>query len=77
MATDLRGQLARIAAPTLVLGTWIAYKDFATKDAVAQTFRDQYAKLPNVKIEMAQRARHFIMYDEPEWFLARVQAFLE
>ena len=34
MTTDLRGDLDKIASPTLVLGTWIAYKQYATREQV-------------------------------------------
>ena len=77
MATDLRGDVARIQAPTLVLGTWAAYKAFAPKAAIEATFRAQYAKLPGVQIELADNGRHFIMYDEPEWLYARIDQFLK
>ena len=76
IATDLRQDVARISSPTLVLGTWIAYKDFAPRAAIEQTFRSQYAQLPGVKIEMADTARHFIMYDQPDWMFERIEQFL-
>ncbi|WP_374585158.1 alpha/beta fold hydrolase [Pseudoduganella sp.] len=76
MATDLREEVARIKAPTLVLGAWAAYKAFAPKEAVEGLFKAQYAKLPGVKVELADSARHFIMYDEPEWMYARIDQFI-
>lgn len=76
MATDLRQDVARISSPTLVLGTWIAYKDFAPRAAIEQTFRSQYAQLPGARIEMADTARHFIMYDQPDWMFGRIEQFL-
>jgi pimeloyl-ACP methyl ester carboxylesterase len=77
MASDLREDIARIKAPTLVLGTWAAYKAFAPKEAVEGLFKAQYARLPGVKVEMAETARHFIMYDEPEWMYARIDQFIQ
>ena len=76
MASDLRQDVARIASPTLVLGTWIAYKDFAPRAAIEQTFRSQYAQLPGARVEMADTARHFIMYDQPDWMFGRIEQFL-
>lgn len=76
MATDLREDVARIKAPTLVLGAWAAYKAFAPKEAVEGLFKAQYAKLPGVKVELADTARHFIMYDEPDWMYARIDQFI-
>ena len=76
MASDLRQDVARITSPTLVLGTWIAYKDFAPRAAIEQTFRSQYAQLPGARVEMADTARHFIMYDQPDWMFGRIEQFL-
>lgn len=77
LATDLRPALAGIRAPTLVLGTWAAYAKWMPKAGAEAMFRSQYAQLANVRIEMAEHARHFIMYDEPEWMLDRIQAFIQ
>jgi N-formylmaleamate deformylase len=72
---DLRDDLARIKSPALVLGTWIAYKNYATREQVDGTFHKQYARLKNCKIVMAD-TRHFIMLDDPKWFYQQVDAFL-
>ncbi len=77
MGTDLRGEISNIKAPALVLGTWIAYAAYATEPAIKQTFEQQYAKESNVEIELAPKARHFIMYDDPAWFFSHVDAFLD
>jgi pimeloyl-ACP methyl ester carboxylesterase len=77
MATDLRADLERVKAPTLVLGTWIAFKDYAPRSAIEATYTTQYRKLAGVKIEIADKARHFIMYDDPEWMFQRMDAFLD
>jgi pimeloyl-ACP methyl ester carboxylesterase len=75
-ATDLRQDISRIEAPTLVLGTWIAYKDYAPKAAITSVFTTQYAQLKGAKIEIADTARHFIMYDDPAWMYDRIDNFL-
>lgn len=72
---DLRDDLARIKSPALVLGTWIAYKDYATREEVERRFRSQYAQLKNCKIIMAD-TRHFIMLDDPNWFYQQIDVFL-
>jgi pimeloyl-ACP methyl ester carboxylesterase len=77
MASDLRADIARIKAPTLVLGTWVAFKAFAPKEAIEATYRAQYASLPGARIELADTARHFMMYDEPDWMYARIDQFLK
>ena len=77
---DLRPDVARIAVPTLVLGTWIAYRqneqDTATRAQVEKNFETQYSAVKDHKIVMADHARHFIMLDDPTWFYAQLKLFL-
>ncbi|MGK5027862.1 alpha/beta fold hydrolase [Janthinobacterium sp. RB2R34] len=77
IGTDLRQDVARITTPTLVLGTWIAYKDYAPRAAIEATFRSQYQKLPGVQIAISDAARHFIMYDDPDWLHGQIDQFLK
>ena len=77
MSSDLRQDISRIKAPTLVLGTWVAYKAVAPKQAIEALFKSQYAGLPGARVELADTARHFVMYDEPEWMYARIDQFLQ
>jgi pimeloyl-ACP methyl ester carboxylesterase len=77
LATDLRDDVAKIQAPTLVLGTWVAYKDYAPRAAIEQVYRMQYAKLPGVQVDIADSARHFIMVDDPAWMYDRIDRFLK
>ena len=77
MEQDLRQDVARIKAPTLVMGSWIAYKDFGTREQFLQTYQDQYRQLPGVTIEMADNARHFIMLEDPDWMYDRIDQFLK
>ena len=76
MGDDLRQDIGRIKAPTLVLGSWIAYKDFGSKPIFEQTYKTQYQQLAGVKVELADTARHFIMYDDPAWMYDRIDNFL-
>jgi len=83
MSLDLRPDLARITSPTLLLGTWAGLHDQLAKygmslsrqDAV-NTFREQFSGLSHLHFAMAETARHFIMFDDPRWFFAELDAFL-
>jgi len=77
MGEDLRQDIARIKAPTLVLGSWIAYKNFGTQQQFGQMYAAQYQQLPGVRLDMADTARHFIMLDDPRWMYDRIDAFLK
>ena len=76
IGTDLRQDVGRIASPTLVLGTWIAYKDYAPRAATEAVFRSQYQQLPGVRVVMSDAARHLIMYDDPDWLHGQIEQFL-
>ena len=83
VSEDLRPELARITSPTLVLGTW---KDFreevrqyhtnVTRADFVETFQNQYALLPHLHFVMCDTARHFIMFDDPDWLYSQLDAFL-
>ena len=76
MSEDMRQDIGRIKAPTLVLGSWIAYKDYGTKPVFEQMYKTQYQQLAGVKVELSDKARHFIMYDDPAWMYDRIDQFL-
>lgn len=76
MGDDMREQVGRIRAPTLVLGSWIAYKAYGPKAMFEQNYRNQYMRLPGVQVALADTARHFIMLDDPAWMYDRIDRFL-
>lgn len=76
LSHDLRPDLARVTAPTLVLAGWAGHKGVLPGSAIEGMYRGQYRLLPNVKFELTDTARHFIMYDDPEWMYARIDQFL-
>ncbi|MEQ9304705.1 MAG: alpha/beta hydrolase, partial [Marinoscillum sp.] len=69
---DLRDKLASIPAQTLILGA-----DFPSKEAVIPNFEKQFANLKNKDIKIATNSRHFIMFDQPEWFYNEINSFLK
>lgn len=80
---DLRAELVKITAPTLVLGTWIGLKAqlaqgnvTITRASVQDTFQQQFSMLPHLRFVMSDTARHFIMFDDPNWLFAQLDAFL-
>jgi N-formylmaleamate deformylase len=75
---DLRNDISRIKQPVLVLGAWAAYAQYgSTKESTRAVFTQQYAKLPQARIEMSEAGRHFLMYDDTAWFLAQSDSFLK
>lgn len=77
MTIDLRPQLSKVKSPTLVLGSWAAYKPYgASKDSTANIFRTQYAGLEGVRIEMSETGYHFLMWDDPTWVQSNIRDVL-
>lgn len=78
MTTDYRDELAEVSTPILVLGAWHSGKAYGlTEESVKKNFETQYQRAKNVQIEMAPTAHHFIMWDNPEWFMEKVTAFIK
>ena len=75
-SVDLRDDVARIKSPTLVLGSWIAYKQYTDRARTEANLRAQYAKLAEVRIEVTDTAHHFIMWDDPKWMFGVMDRFL-
>jgi pimeloyl-ACP methyl ester carboxylesterase len=74
--SDLRADIAAIQSPTLVLATWIAYKDYTDRKTLEANARREYAKLEGVDLRITDTSRHFIMYDDPQWFFVQLDGFL-
>ncbi|MDX5419410.1 MAG: alpha/beta hydrolase [Hymenobacteraceae bacterium] len=75
--TDLRNDLASIKAPTLVMAAWIAYKPYGTThESTKLNFQNQYRLLPNYELVVNDKAKHFIMWDDPEGFYAAMDNFI-
>lgn len=69
---DLRDKLANIKAKTLILSA-----DFMGKDVVLKNLESQYEKLDNKEIKIAKSSKHFIMFDQPDWFNNELSKFLK
>lgn len=77
VSTDLRPELNKIETPVLVLGTWVGLQSYGvTKDAATAEFKEQYAGVKDFDFAMADKARHFVMWDDPAWFNTQVDGFL-
>jgi pimeloyl-ACP methyl ester carboxylesterase len=76
-SADLRDDLSRIKSPTLILGSWIGYKAYTDRARTEANLRSQYAKLAGVEIQITDTARHFIMWDDPEWMFRQLDRFLD
>lgn len=76
MTNDLRDDIGKIEVPVLVLGAW--QKSYpVTQEQQKKIYADQYKAIKDLKLEMASNARHFIMYDSPDWYLNQLKLFIQ
>ena len=76
MQTDLRGDVAKMQTPTMVLYEYdptLQQPDAATYEA---SMKAGYGPMPHVTLVRVDGSRHFIMYDQPGRFDAAVEGFL-
>lgn len=65
---DLRETVAQINIPVTILA---ATHPFG-KEAAKKTYETQYTNLRDYTLTFAEGAAHFIMYDNPDWFLEQL-----
>jgi pimeloyl-ACP methyl ester carboxylesterase len=77
-AADLRADCERIKAPVLLLGAYSKELDGIglKRDVVSKRYEDQVSKAPHHKVVIAEGAKHFLMFDAPEWMYAKIDDFL-
>jgi len=77
MTTDLRQQIAAIKSPVLLLAAADGAPDAASRKQLASSYEAQVAKVPQARVVLAERARHFIMLDDPAFLFSTMDAFLK
>ncbi len=77
MTQDIRQEIAVIESPTLVMGAWIAYKSFGmSNERLASSYGAQYELLKGHQLAITDIGKHFIMWDDPEFYFATMSEFL-
>jgi pimeloyl-ACP methyl ester carboxylesterase len=76
LQTDLRGEMAKIKTPTLLLYPWDASTS-PDPTGISAVYLAQYKPMPNVTLVRIDDSRHFIMYDQPAKLDAAMEAFLK
>ncbi|MEM6878277.1 MAG: alpha/beta hydrolase [Bacteroidota bacterium] len=69
---DMREDLKRISAPVTILAADQPYGPAM----VTQTYQNQYTNLSEYELVIAENSAHFIMLDQPEWFLSQIKIAL-
>lgn len=74
---DLREIVANITAPTLVMGVWWGREYGTPLKNIRQTYAGQIKKIPHHQLLIHETAKHFLMYDDKDWFINQLQKFLK
>lgn len=74
-ATDLRDDVAAITVPTLLIGASGAAPE-AMRPAMAKAYEAQVSRLRSARVIMADKARHFVMFDDPSFLFSALDDFL-
>jgi len=73
--TDIRAATASITAPALLIGASGAAPD-AMRPGMAKAYEAQVSLVRHARVIMADKARHFIMFDDPSFLFAALDQFL-
>jgi pimeloyl-ACP methyl ester carboxylesterase len=76
MITDLRPELADIAAETMVVFVQPAQAPDMTPEAVTEFYASQYGTIPDVEFRFIAESGHFVMLDQPERVTELIQELL-
>jgi N-formylmaleamate deformylase len=76
MTTDLRDEVAKIKVPVLLVGSGAAANTPDLLKAVQDRYEGQLAKIPDHKVVVAEKARHFVQLDSPDFLFAQMDEFL-
>ncbi len=69
---DLRADLKNIMIPVTIMAATQPYGE----EMVKQTYKSQYQNLEHYNLILAKDSAHFIMLDQPDWFLEQIQQIL-
>lgn len=70
LSRDFRPGLGQIKSPILVLGALAGLLQYAPREALEQNYKSQFANAPQTRFEFFEKAKHFIMIDDPAGFYA-------
>ena len=75
LTTDLRTRAKAIDVPVLLIGALGATPE-GMRPALRAAYEAQVAALPHARVVFAERARHFVMLDDPSFLYGTLDRFL-
>lgn len=80
MTSDMRKKISAIKVPVLVMAAYCKSDQYPgyTRESVVSTYGEQYQACTTCIIHVAEdRTKHFIMYDNPEWYFKEMDTFVK
>ncbi len=77
LTTDLRSEVHKIQQPVLLLGAGGALTSEAMRPAVLALYQQQINTIKQAKLDFHWQARHFMMWDQPDWLLTQITDFIK
>jgi len=78
LGNDMRQKIADIKIPVLVMAAFASVAQYPTftKEYVLSAYKQQYEHCKTCIVETTPSSKHFIMYDAPEWYFSKIDAFI-
>lgn len=79
MSNDMRQEISEIKVPVLVLVAYCAMPEYPmySREYVTMLFSGQYKACKTCTLSVAEgEAKHFIMYDAPQWYFSQIDNFI-
>ncbi len=76
MTHDLREDLSRLKAPTLVIATWRGSQAMLGRRELLARFTAQYSKCTTCTVTLNDTAKHFVMLDDEAGLVQQLDGFL-
>lgn len=79
LGKDIREQISSIQVPVLVLAAFMPKpgSPLFTSEHVTDIFTKQYQQCKTCVIHVSPSAKHFIMYDAPQWYYQEIDTFIK
>ena len=76
MTTDLRAAVASVRVPTLLVAAGADAADAGARASLVAAYETQVRAIPDHRVVLAEKARHFVMLDDPDFLYREVDGFL-
>lgn len=77
MTVDIRPDMKKVRVPLLMIAAGASATTPEMLEGIRSTYEQQIEAVSDHRVIVAEKARHFVMLDSPEWFHATLATFLE